>query len=65
MYNIAKEKLNFVYPGNINISGIMDTICPDCGSIITSRSGYHIKHLNTVDGRCSKCGRMIYKYFMT
>ena len=65
MYNIAKEKLNFVYPGNINISGIMDTICPDCGSIITSRSGYHIKHLNTEDGRCSKCGRMIYKYFMT
>lgn len=63
MHKIAMEKLNYVYPGNINISGIMDTVCPDCNSIITSRSGYHIKHLNTENGRCSKCGRVIYKYF--
>ncbi len=63
LYYIAKEKLNFVYPGNINIKGIMDTICPDCGSVITSRSGYSIDHLKTEDGSCSKCGRMIYSHF--
>ncbi|MDT8401008.1 MAG: AmmeMemoRadiSam system radical SAM enzyme [Bacteroidales bacterium] len=63
LFYIAREKLNFVYPGNINIPGIMDTVCPDCGSVITSRSAYRIKHLNTEDGSCSKCGRMIYRHF--
>ncbi|HDZ41637.1 MAG TPA: AmmeMemoRadiSam system radical SAM enzyme [Bacteroidetes bacterium] len=63
LFYIAREKLNFVYPGNINITGIMDTVCPDCGSVITSRSGYRIKHLNTEDGSCSKCGRLIYRHF--
>ncbi len=63
LYNIAKDKINFVYPGNINIPGIMDTLCPDCGLTITSRSGYFIKHLNTEDGNCSQCERIIYRYF--
>ena len=63
MHNIAKEKINFVYPGNINIPGIMDTVCPDCGSLITSRSGYSIKHRNIENGKCTDCGRLIYKYF--
>jgi pyruvate formate lyase activating enzyme len=63
LFSLAKEKLNFVYPGNINIEGIMDTVCPDCGAVITSRSAYRIKHLNTQDGSCSECGRLIYKYF--
>lgn len=63
LFYIAKEKLNFVYPGNIDIDGIMATVCPDCNTEITSRSAYRIKHLNTEDGSCSKCGRLIYKYF--
>jgi len=63
LFYMAREKLNFVYPGNINIDGIMDTVCPDCNTVITSRSAYRIKHINTEDGSCSACGRQIYKYF--
>ncbi|MBS0009875.1 MAG: AmmeMemoRadiSam system radical SAM enzyme [Bacteroidales bacterium] len=63
MYDIASEKLHFVYPGNINIPGIMDTKCPACGTSVTSRRGYGINHLNTSDGTCAKCGHLIYRHF--
>lgn len=63
-YRIASDKLDFVYPGNINMPGIMNTVCPGCGNIITERSGYQVNHLNTVDGKCSECGKQIYDNFI-
>ncbi len=62
-YDIAASKLDYVYPGNINIAGIKDTQCPSCGTTITTRNGYSIRHINTHDGRCSVCDHVIYKHF--
>lgn len=63
MYEIASATLDYVYPGNIQLSESTGTVCPACGTIITTRSGYGIKHLNTVDGKCSECGHRIYNHF--
>jgi len=63
MYGIASEKLNYVYLGNIDIPESSDTVCPACGTKVTSRRAYSTEHMNTTDGRCSACGHLIYKYF--
>lgn len=62
-YDIASKHLNYVYLGNTMSETGQDTKCPDCGTVVTKRSGYHIQHLNNNLGRCSVCGKEIYKYF--
>ena len=37
-YEIASKKLNFVYLGNVNIPEKSDTICPQCGAKLISRT---------------------------
>jgi pyruvate formate lyase activating enzyme len=59
----AKEKLSFVYAGNI--AGDNDTLCPSCGKSIIGRRGYRIdtsglflKNENgTISCYCSFCGK--------
>ena len=57
VYNEAIEKLNFVYCGNVPAgSKGNDTICPSCGNVVISRSGYNTKVGLMRDGKCDKCG---------
>ena len=56
-YTIAKEKLNYVYLGNINIPGSSDTICPKCDSMLVSRSGYFTKITGLDGNKCKNCGK--------
>ena len=58
-YQIAKEKLNFVYLGNIIADN--DTRCPHCDAIIIKR-GYRTE-INIADGKCKFCGEKIYGKF--
>jgi pyruvate formate lyase activating enzyme len=61
---IALSHLDHVYIGNTASGSGQDTICPNCGIIVTTRSGYKIKHLNLDEqGRCTECGNVIYRYF--
>jgi pyruvate formate lyase activating enzyme len=64
LYEIAAEKLDYVYIGNTRTGTGQDTKCPDCGTIVTKRSGYSVQKLN-LDGKgaCLKCGRVIYRNF--
>lgn len=56
---IAREKLNFVYVGNVMLEGGSDTICPDCGKVAVRREGYRtVSHL-TDAGSCAACGRAL------
>lgn len=56
VYEEARKKLNFVYCGNISSTyGGSDTICPSCGSVAVSRSGYSVRLDNLVNGKCGKC----------
>ena len=63
LFGIASKELKYVYLGNTMSGAGQDTICPECGSVVTKRAGYETRHLNTEDGSCKKCGRMIYKNF--
>ncbi len=55
---IAEEVgLNFVYLGNLRADN--DTVCPECGKTILSRSYFSSGKLNLDDGKCPDCGRDI------
>ncbi len=63
LFAIASRELKYVYVGNADSLEGKDTSCPRCGSIITKRKGYEIRHLNTTDGSCGNCGQQVYSYF--
>ncbi len=56
---IAREKLNFVYVGNVMVEGGGDTVCPDCREIVVRRAGYFTTSRLTDEGTCPQCGRSI------
>ena len=59
-YDIAKEQLDYVYIGNIYISGTDDTRCPKCDNLLIKRAGFSIQFVGlTEDGKCEKCGEKI------
>jgi len=57
-YSIAREKLKYVYVGNIFIEGTEDTRCPECGEVVISRVGYNV-NIKGENGRCPACGAEI------
>lgn len=55
---ICGRHLRYVYLGNVMISDAGDTRCPDCGSRMISRRGYHVSLLGLDrDMKCTECGR--------
>lgn len=53
---IALKKLNYVYLGNIDLPGGSDTLCPQCGALLITRSYYQIRITGLADNRCFECG---------
>jgi len=51
---IAREKLNFVYPGNVLSDA--STYCSKCGEIVIKRSGFHSQTVALSDNKCLNCG---------
>ncbi|MBI5883261.1 MAG: AmmeMemoRadiSam system radical SAM enzyme [Elusimicrobia bacterium] len=58
--------LRFVYAGNLaGASGLEDTVCPGCGTVLVERKGFRVMgsrlRVGVEDGRgsCPKCGRAI------
>lgn len=58
--DVAREKLYYVYAGNVEIDGAGNTYCPSCRNTLIERRGYltKIKGL-TSERNCSSCGRKI------
>lgn len=59
----AKERLNYVYVGNLPGAG-SDTVCPSCGATAIRRSGYRTEATGLAAGddgsaRCAVCGAPI------
>ena len=61
LFEIALERLSFVYLGNLMSEKGQNTLCPRCKTVVTVRSGYNVKSLNLDNGEnCSVCGGNIY-----
>jgi pyruvate formate lyase activating enzyme len=64
-WEVASERLDFVYLGNMRSGGKEDTRCSQCNEILVVRRGYETKVCpmleKGVDGKakCGKCGRGI------
>lgn len=52
---IAKEKLHYVYAGNVSGNSNNNTYCPSCKNEVIRRIGYSVKKTGLENGRCSKC----------
>jgi pyruvate formate lyase activating enzyme len=66
LFETASEKLDNVYMGNTLSKIGQNTACPECGNIVTIRSGYNTRLLNLdSDGKCTGCGTLIYRHFTT
>lgn len=64
LYEIALKNLKYVYLGNTSTTEGQHTNCPKCGTTVTTRTGYSTRIMNlNEDGKCSRCGNYIYRYF--
>ena len=55
-YEIARQSLDYVYLGNISISGADTTWCPSCGQAVIERTGFGIDRMQLDGNRCGACG---------
>jgi pyruvate formate lyase activating enzyme len=51
---IARQKLDFVYPGNVFSDA--STYCSKCGNIVIERNGFNSKTIALSDNKCLNCG---------
>lgn len=58
-YHLAKEKLDYVYLGNVWDEKYNSTYCPSCGKLLILRVGYDIKIVGLENKKCASCGKEI------
>jgi pyruvate formate lyase activating enzyme len=56
---LARDKLKFVYIGNVAGREYNSTFCPGCGEVVIARDGYRILNNLVKDGKCFSCGEAI------
>jgi len=54
-YGIARERLPYVYVGNMRLPGAEDTVCPACRAIVIRREGYRVDTRGLSGDRCAAC----------
>jgi pyruvate formate lyase activating enzyme len=52
---IARERLSYVYLGNVLLENGNDTYCPRCGALLVSRQGYHTQVVGLTANACTSC----------
>lgn len=58
--NIAlHEGIQYVYIGNVPGHEAENTYCPKCKKTVIQRTGYQIKNINLMDGKCLFCSNPI------
>jgi len=55
-YRVAKEKLKYVFVGNIAGIGNSNTVCQACGNTLVNRDGYFVDIVGMDSGKCLRCG---------
>lgn len=56
-YEIASQKLRYVYLGNVIEDRTSTTYCPSCGNAVIRRSGYRVSCEGLRGNRCAFCGQ--------
>ena len=54
---MARERLHYVYLGNVGPGDDSNTYCPDDGHLLIRRTGYSVEVVGMEDGKCDSCGR--------
>lgn len=54
---LCREKLSYVYMGNLFSDSGQNTLCPQCGNELIIRRGYTASIIGVKDKHCTKCGR--------
>jgi pyruvate formate lyase activating enzyme len=54
-YRIARERLPYVYVGNMRLPGAEDTVCPGCRATVIRREGYRVDARGLSGNRCAAC----------
>ena len=63
-YDVASKYLNNVYLGNTVSDAGQNSVCGNCGLMVTQRSGYKTILMNLdTEGNCTNCGKPVYRYF--
>jgi pyruvate formate lyase activating enzyme len=61
-YEVAKQKLDYVYLGNMRSGKGQNTYCPNCKSLVIERSGYFTDTNGLkANGNCINCNKSIIK----
>ncbi len=58
-FEIAKEKLKYVYIGNLWTDVGQDSVCPHCGATLVHRRGYSTRTGTLKGGTCSNCNNRV------
>jgi len=58
-YKRGKEKLHYVYIGNLWVEGGDNTYCPVCGNLLVSRYYFTSRIEGIENGKCKRCGRKV------
>ena len=58
-----REKLNYVYIGNLRTREGSNTYCPGCGKAVVKRIGYRGVSFDIEKGKCRFCGTLIAGYW--
>jgi len=58
-YRIAKEKLKYVYIGNVLLEEGNNTYCPYCGNLLVERYYFHARVVGIKDKKCTKCNNPV------
>lgn len=56
-FRTCRERLPYVYMGNVRTDEGQDTLCPGCGQVLVARSGYATRIEGIAGGACTSCGR--------
>lgn len=54
--DLAREKLRYVYLGNLWGGNGEDTLCPGCGKVVVARRGFTVSRVSVRNGQCEFCG---------
>ena len=58
-YNIAREKLKYVYISNASVESMENSKCPVCSNLLIKREGYLSKVTGIIDNKCSLCDSLV------